>query len=174
MDVRLAWFAALTNAVSAKSDCPISAIADKNSTEALLLDPRLMWTKGVRIDSFVAGTVATFLQKDFLSDCEVLRDVCEETLEQLRVLLKTALPDFTARAAAATLLFRSTRDGASATAFHSHCDAKGPTLVLIKDTDDNVFGGYTQKNWSSIIWWECVSDPAAFLISVVSPQHTRH
>ena len=96
--------------------------------------------------------------------------VSEETLNQLRVMLKTALPDFGARAAAATLLFLSTRDGATAAAFHKRCDAKGPTLVLIKDTDGNVFGGYTQENWSSK--WKYVSDPAAFLISVVSPHGT--
>ena len=119
--------------------------------------------------SFIAGMVATFLQKDFLPDCEVLRGVPEEKLEQLGDLLTTAMPDFDARSAVATLLFRSTRDGATA-AFHKRCDYKGPTLVLIKDTDGNVFGGYTQKNWSSK--WTHVSDTAAFLISVVSPHGT--
>jgi hypothetical protein len=169
-DERASWFGAMVS-FNVKGVLPVTA--DKDA--ALLLDRRLAWTKGARIMSFIAGIVATFLQKDFLPNSEVLRGLPGETLEQLDNLLKTAMPDFDARAAAATLLFRSTRDGANAAAFHAHCDGKGPTLVLIKDSDGNVFGGYTQKNWSSPIYsyaGKGVSDPAAFLISVVSPHGT--
>jgi hypothetical protein len=172
-DKRAPWLRAMVS-LSAKGALPITADEEKkqdDGTAALLLDRRLAWTKGGRIMSFIAGIVATFLQKDFLPNCEVLRGVSGEKLEQLDNLLKTATPDFDARAAAAALLFRSTRDGANAAAFHERCDAKGPTLVLIKDTDGNVFGGYTQKDWGSK--WKYVSDPAAFLISVVSPHGTR-
>ena len=139
---------------------------------ALLLDRRLAWTKGARIMSFVAGMAATFLQKEFLPDCEVLRGVSEETLEQLDDLLFNALPDFRARAAAANLLFRSTRDGATAASFHSHCDFKGPTLTLIKDTDGNVFGGYTSTSWESGRGngLRYITDAAAFLVSITNPR----
>ena len=163
-DLRQKWFLCIVERFEAEEE------KKDDGTAALLLDRRLVRTKGARITSFVAGTVAIFLQKDFLPDCEVLRDVPGEKLEQLRVLLNNAVPNFGARAAAATLLFLSTRDGATAAAFHKRCDAKGPTLTLIKDTDGNVFGGYTQENWSSK--WKYVSDPAAFLISVVSPHGT--
>ena len=167
-DERAPWFGAMRS-FSVKGALPVPVDDEDNGTAALLLDRRLVRTKGARIMSFIAGIVATFLPRDLLPDCEVLRGVSEETLEQLDDLFFNALPDFRARAAAANLLFRSTRDGATA-AFHARCDAKGPTLVLIKDTDGNVFGGYTQENWSSK--WEYVSDPAAFLISVVSPHGT--
>jgi hypothetical protein len=70
--------------------------------------------------SFLAGIVATFLRRDFLPSCEVLRDVSGETLQQLRVLLQNAVPDFGARAAAATLLFSSICDTtADVVAFHN-------------------------------------------------------
>lgn len=61
MDVRLAWFAAMVHAVSAKGVGCSSTTADEDGTAALLLDPRLMWIKGARVDSFFAGTAASFL-----------------------------------------------------------------------------------------------------------------
>jgi hypothetical protein len=165
-DKRAPWLGAMV-CFSAKDALPVLTSADDGSA-ALLLDRRLVRTKGARIMSFIAGTVATFLQKDFLPDCEVLRDVAGEKLKQLRVLLNTAVPDFKTRAAAATLLFSSTCDSyADVVAFHDKCDDQGPTLVLVKDTDGNVFGGYTQQSWSGTKKY--VSDPSAFLISVVNP-----
>lgn len=34
-------------------------------------------------------------------------------------------------------------------AFHQSCDNKGPTLVLIRDSKSNSYGGYTSVSWSS-------------------------
>jgi hypothetical protein len=75
------------------------------------------------------------------------------------------------------LLFRSSRDGASAAAFHARCDSQGPTLTLIRDTAGNVFGGYTSLDWSSPAagtgQYGCdavfLNDRAAFLFTVVNP-----
>ena len=36
----------------------------------------------------------------------------------------------------------------SSTAFHAHCDNKGPTVVIIK-VGDFVFGGYTDQSWKA-------------------------
>ena len=50
------------------------------------------------------------------------------------------------------LLYRMTRDGASAKVFHELCDGKGPTVTLIQgfgDTPDYIFGGYTDISWAS-------------------------
>ena len=169
-DERALWLRAMVS-LSAKGALPAPLDAEKkkdDGTAALLLDRRLACTKGARITSFFAGIVATFIPRDFLPDCEVLRGVPGEKLEQLWVLLKNAVPDFGARAAAATLLFSSTCDSyADVVAFHDKCDDQGPTLVLVKDTDGNVFGGYTQQSWSGTKKY--VSDPSAFLISVVNP-----
>uniref|UniRef100_A0A0G4F422 TLDc domain-containing protein n=1 Tax=Chromera velia CCMP2878 TaxID=1169474 RepID=A0A0G4F422_9ALVE len=45
-----------------------------------------------------------------------------------------------------TLVYRGTRDGMNASAFHERADGKGPTVTVIK-TGDNVFGGYTGVSW---------------------------
>ena len=168
-DERGEWLSAMVSS-SVKGALPIY-----DGTAALFLDRRLMRTKGARIMSFVAGMAATFLQKELLPDCEVLRGVSGETLEQLDDLLFNALPDFRARAAAANLLFRSTRDGATAASFHAHCDFKGLTLTLIKDTDGNVFGGYTSTSWESGRGngLRYITDAAAFLVSIVNHRIKR-
>ena len=61
MDVRLAWFAAMVHVVTADVCGSRPDVADDDGTAALLLDPRLMWTKGARVKSFLAGTAASFL-----------------------------------------------------------------------------------------------------------------
>jgi len=48
------------------------------------------------------------------------------------------------------LLFRASRDGFSASDFHSRCDGRGGTVVLVQTTDnDTIFGGYTPLSWTS-------------------------
>src|SRR6266498_6065658 len=48
------------------------------------------------------------------------------------------------------LLYRASRDGYTAHAFHSCCDNKGPTLTIVKCKDKTgLIGGYTPLNWSS-------------------------
>ena len=46
------------------------------------------------------------------------------------------------------LLFRASRDGFAASAFHSKCDNKGPTVTVVKSFA-NIFGGFTEKPWTS-------------------------
>ena len=46
------------------------------------------------------------------------------------------------------LLFRASRDGFAASAFHSKCDNKGPTVTVVK-SGANIFGGFTEKPWAS-------------------------
>jgi hypothetical protein len=47
------------------------------------------------------------------------------------------------------LLWRGTRDGFKVADFHNRCDGHGNTLVVIKDTKGNVFGGFTPAAWES-------------------------
>ncbi|KAL9178310.1 hypothetical protein ACHAXT_001738 [Thalassiosira profunda] len=47
-----------------------------------------------------------------------------------------------------SLLFRSSRDVASTSSFHSKCDNKGCTLTVIETTDGFVFGGYSNTAWT--------------------------
>ena len=47
------------------------------------------------------------------------------------------------------LLYKGSRDGFTARQFHSCCDNKGSTIIVIKDNRMNVFGGFTDVPWSS-------------------------
>jgi hypothetical protein len=49
------------------------------------------------------------------------------------------------------LIYRSSRDGFSNEAFHNNCDGddKGRTLVVIKTTEGDIVGGYTNTPWQS-------------------------
>ena len=144
------------------------AVADDEGDEvaALLLDRRLVKTKGRHLTSFFGGSVLAFLSNTSLfPDSTVLAAVPLDTLDAFTTLLHHAL----GYARRFKLLFRSSRDGASAASFHSHCDRKGPTLTLIKDTAGNVFGGYTAVQWRSAAGGTWINDPAAFLFTVANP-----
>ena len=45
------------------------------------------------------------------------------------------------------------------------CDNKPNTLVIIKSTNGNVFGGYTEQSWSGI---GCEADSNAFIFSFIN------
>lgn len=47
-----------------------------------------------------------------------------------------------------TLLYRATRDGFGARAFHSMCDNFAKTLTIIKTKNGDILGGYTNQTWS--------------------------
>lgn len=49
-----------------------------------------------------------------------------------------------------TTLFNAGDSGwANVSAFHSSCDHKGPTIVLIRSSDGNSYGGYTSVSWTT-------------------------
>ena len=63
------------------------------------------------------------------------------------------------------LLYKGSRDGFNASAFHAKCDHKGPTLTVAKSKKyKRVFGGYTQVPWDTTGFWQ--EDEKAFLFSV--------
>ena len=68
------------------------------------------------------------------------------TNEEHRRVLKTWLPIKSEW----RLLFRASRDGFAALAFHSKCDNKGPTVTVVKSSG-NIFGGFTGNAWKSKI-----------------------
>lgn len=64
-------------------------------------------------------------------------------------------------------IYSAKLNGDSASTFHLYCDNKGPTMTLIKDTEGNIFGGFTNIPWKSTISAEWVgNDPFAFLFSI--------
>jgi len=64
------------------------------------------------------------------------------------------------------LKYRASRDGFKATDFHAKCDGVPNTLTVIKSTHGNIFGGFTEKPWTSVVW--VVSDPKAYIFSLVN------
>eukprot|EP00300_Choanocystis_sp_HF-7_P021624 c20806_g1_i8.p1 GENE.c20806_g1_i8~~c20806_g1_i8.p1 ORF type:complete len:259 (-),score=57.42 c20806_g1_i8:46-822(-) len=72
------------------------------------------------------------------------------------------------------LLYRSSRDGMTAKAFHEKCDNAGPTLVVIRDSQGYVFGGYSTKSWASPPSggeWVSQGSNEVFLFSLKGPQN---
>ncbi len=70
-----------------------------------------------------------------------------------------------------TLLWRGSRDGFNAAAFHRLCDGKANTITVIKNTNGFIFGGFTSISWSS----SCgvyQADNSAFLFSLTNLSNT--
>lgn len=67
------------------------------------------------------------------------------------------------------LLYRGSRDGFSAASFHSQCNNKGPTLVLIKSTEGFLFGGYAPISWTSR--GDYAPDNKTFIFTLLNPHN---
>ncbi len=70
------------------------------------------------------------------------------------------------------LLYRATRDGFRAKDFHRKCDNFENTLVVIKSTEGNVFGGFASMAWNWPVNYNpavyFVSDPGSYIFSLVN------
>ena len=99
----------------------------------------------------------------------VLSVVPAATLDVFEPLVVKAVPPLAA-GRRFVLIFRSSRDGASAASFHRCCDGQGPTLTLIRDVANNVFGGFAGVEWGSAADGKYLNDPAAFLFTVLNPR----
>jgi hypothetical protein len=68
-------------------------------------------------------------------------------------------------------LYRGSRDGYRATAFHKHCDPHPNTVSFISSTNGCIFGGYTPIAWSSRGTY--VSDPSltSFIFTIKNPRN---
>ena len=47
------------------------------------------------------------------------------------------------------LIFKMSENGFTAQDFHHYCDNKGPTLILIKTSNNEIIGGFTPFNWEA-------------------------
>ncbi len=63
-----------------------------------------------------------------------------------------------------SLIYRGTRDGFGAKDFHRKCDSILNTLTAIKSTSGNIFGGFTEKPWSTKN--SAITDYKAFVFSL--------
>ena len=70
------------------------------------------------------------------------------------------------------LLYRGSRDGFTAQAFHSACDNKGPTLTVIRATNGAVLGGYSHAPWTSQGAYVSQGYGNAWLFSLKTPNRS--
>ncbi|XP_044167069.1 peroxidasin homolog [Acropora millepora] len=59
--------------------------------------------------------------------------------------------------------WRAKTDGWASSTFHSNCDGKGPTVTIVQ-VGSYIFGGYTDRSWSSFCAW--ASSSKSFLYSL--------
>ena len=72
-------------------------------------------------------------------------------------------------------LFSTNESGwSNASAFHSSCDDKGPTIVLIRSSDGSRYGGYTSVSWESNGDYRHDSQAFLFRLSPQPGQGTQH
>jgi hypothetical protein len=70
-----------------------------------------------------------------------------------------------------SLLFNSSKDGASSSTFHYYCDGAFPTITVIYDTAGRKFGGYTTQSWSEPKGGSCsCRDEFAFIFNLSNKQ----
>jgi len=63
-------------------------------------------------------------------------------------------------------LYRASQHGFDAVSFHKYCDNKGPTIVIIKNEIDYIFGGFTNVSWTSPQSGTLAEDENAFLFNI--------
>jgi hypothetical protein len=64
------------------------------------------------------------------------------------------------------LIYRASQDGFEAAKFHTKCDNKPNTLILVKSINDNVFGGYTEQTWNQTGGYK--ADLNSFIFSLIN------
>jgi hypothetical protein len=67
------------------------------------------------------------------------------------------------------LLYRGSRDGFAASAFHSKCDRCSNTVTIIETTKGYIFGGFTPLAWDSASGNKVDSSHRTFLFTVKNP-----
>lgn len=72
------------------------------------------------------------------------------------------------------LLYRGSKHGFEAAAFHEKCDFMDNTVVVVQAAENgNVFGGYTAAPWKSPHNFEFVEDRSAFLFLLSNKTNAR-
>eukprot|EP01034_Spumella_vulgaris_P035971 gene35971-44358_t len=131
------------------------------SEDALLLRDELMFVAkylGISLSPFVPSV-----------DMSVLENVLSEMdfiVKELVSLLSMLTDSASDMQLSANLLYRGSRDGFQGADFHSRCDGVTNTLTLVRDTDGNIFGGYSDFAWDSGIGKYLAASTNSFVFSL--------
>ncbi|KAK3610859.1 hypothetical protein CHS0354_039130, partial [Potamilus streckersoni] len=83
----------------------------------------------------------------------------QEHKKQLEAWIRTGPKDF-------QLLYSiSQNSGYNSQTFHQKCDNQGPTITVLYNTNNSIFGGYTSENWNQS--GSFVMDDKAFLFQLL-------
>ena len=64
------------------------------------------------------------------------------------------------------LLFRASENEYRSSSFHKSCDNKGPTITIIYNKCNHVFGGFINVSWNCESRYKIKRDPDAFLFVI--------
>lgn len=64
-----------------------------------------------------------------------------------------------------SLIYKGTRDGFDAAAFHNRANNQGPTMTIIRSTDGYIFGGYASQAWTSADNYTDAANSFLFLLT---------
>ena len=115
------------------------------------LSPKLQKMLQVDFDYFFPNTKVVIIPKPV--------NLCTNYMETLKGWLGGHFD-------ATKLLWRGSRDGFTAKAFHKRCDKQGATLTVIKSVDGWIFGGYNPSSWLSTDPASCHSANGSFLFTL--------
>ncbi|XP_068752362.1 serine-enriched protein-like [Montipora capricornis] len=69
------------------------------------------------------------------------------------------------------LLYRASKDGFSAAAFHEKCDGHSPTLTVVLSSNGSLCGGFSDQPWQSDIpRGKYIPSDRAFLFTLINPE----
>ena len=93
------------------------------------------------------------------------------TLQSMMGQVLAAAPHKPSNISGLGLLYRGSRDGFNAAAFHQACDNQGPTLTLIRARDGGfVFGAYLDVPWTSDNVWLKKGEANPWVFSLRNPK----
>ena len=106
----------------------------------------LLWVSSRRHREFLASNISWYPSIMFLSS--LLNKSKElETLKQAKFMFDHVRLEGDRKVTKVTRIFRASEDGWHASAFHKHCDAKGPTLSLVRSDQNYLAGGFNPESW---------------------------
>ncbi|XP_062573687.1 uncharacterized protein LOC134235570 [Saccostrea cucullata] len=90
----------------------------------------------------------------------------ERSEELLTVEDRAQLSTFIGKSSSFELLYKISRDGCSATRFHQSCDYNGPTVTVLYDTNNSVYGGFLSEDWKVGRPSTSIEDRKAFVFTL--------
>merc|ERR1712154_139735 len=70
-------------------------------------------------------------------------------------------------------IYRASKHGFAAYSFHQKVDNKGPTVIVIRSSIGNIFGGYTSIPWQSSGSYKFDADAFIYILKSAQRKHQK-